>query len=360
MVGRAGIGLDNVDVDAATAPRRDGGQRAADATSSRPPSTRWRCCSPRPATCRRRTPRSSPVAGSEPLGGRRARRQDARHRRPRPDRQARRRPRQGVPMRLVAYDPFVSADRARQMGVELLALDQVVGESDFLTIHLPKTKETAGLINRDLLLKAKPTLRVINVARGGIVVESDLADCIRDGVIAGAALDVFDAEPTTDVAAVRARPASSSRRTSGPVDARGAGQGRRHDRRHGAAGARRRVRAVRRQRRRRRGQRDAAPVPAARRAPRPAVRLARRRGRPSSFECCFEGDIAGYDTRILGLAVLKGFFGGISDEPVTLRQRPAAREGGRDRRPRGQLHDVGRLRQPHHPRGRRSLASAAH
>ena len=57
-------------------------------------------------------------------------------------------------MRLVAYDPFVSADRARQMGVELLALDQAVAEADFLTVHLPRTKETTGLINRDLLLKA--------------------------------------------------------------------------------------------------------------------------------------------------------------------------------------------------------------
>ena len=75
----------------------------------------------------------------------------------------------GFGMRLVAYDPFVSEDRARQMGVELLALDQVVAESDFLTVHLPKTPETLGLINRDLLVKAKPSLRVINVARGGIV-----------------------------------------------------------------------------------------------------------------------------------------------------------------------------------------------
>src|SRR5690606_24742999 len=58
--------------------------------------------------------------------------------------------------------------------------------------------ETKGLINRELLLKAKPSLRIINVARGGIVVESDLADCIRDGVVAGAALDVFDLEPTTE------------------------------------------------------------------------------------------------------------------------------------------------------------------
>src|SRR5262245_15146612 len=60
-------------------------------------------------------------------------------------------------MRLIAFDPFVSLDRGRQLGVELLPLDQVVGESDFLTIHLPKTPETKGLIGRDLLLKAKPT-----------------------------------------------------------------------------------------------------------------------------------------------------------------------------------------------------------
>src|SRR6187402_3512957 len=104
----------------------------------------------------------------------------------------------GFGMRLVAYDPFVSEDRAKKMGVELLGLDQVVMESDFLTIHLPKTPETVGLINRDLLLKAKPELRVINVARGGIVDESDLAECIRDGVIAGAALDVFSTEPMTE------------------------------------------------------------------------------------------------------------------------------------------------------------------
>ncbi len=70
-------------------------------------------------------------------------------------------------MRLVAYDPFVSEDRSRQMGVELLDLDQVVAESDFLTVHLPKTPETLGLVNRDLLVKAKASLRIINVARGG-------------------------------------------------------------------------------------------------------------------------------------------------------------------------------------------------
>src|SRR6056297_513279 len=104
----------------------------------------------------------------------------------------------GFGMRLVAFDPFVSEDRAKKMGVELLGLDQIVAEADFLTIHLPKTPETLGLVNRDLLMKAKPELRLINVARGGIVDEEDLADCLRDGVIAGAALDVFSTEPMTE------------------------------------------------------------------------------------------------------------------------------------------------------------------
>ena len=180
-------------------------------------------------------------------------------------------------MRLVAYDPFVSADRARQMGVELLPLDQVVGESDFLTIHLPKTKETAGLINRDLLVKAKPTLRVINVARGGIVVESDLADCIRDGVIAGAALDVFDVEPTTssplfELEGVVATPhlGASTREAQDKAGDTIA------DMVQLALAGEFVPFAVNVERRR--GERDAPPVPAARRAPGPVVRLARRQG----------------------------------------------------------------------------------
>src|SRR4029078_10590628 len=69
----------------------------------------------------------------------------------------------GFGMRLIAYDPFVSADKARAGGVALMPRDEVVAEADFITIHLPKTAETTGLIGRDLLLKAKPTLRVVNV-----------------------------------------------------------------------------------------------------------------------------------------------------------------------------------------------------
>ena len=71
----------------------------------------------------------------------------------------------GLGMKIVAYDPYISAERGRQLNVDMLPLDQLVAASDFLTVHLPKNKETRGLINRDLLLKAKPELRVINVAR---------------------------------------------------------------------------------------------------------------------------------------------------------------------------------------------------
>lgn len=101
-------------------------------------------------------------------------------------------------MRLVAYDPYISEERARRMGVELLSLDEVVTQSDFITIHLPKNKETIGLFDAAMLAKAKPTLRLVNVARGGIVDEADLFEALSTGVIAGAALDVFAKEPTTE------------------------------------------------------------------------------------------------------------------------------------------------------------------
>ncbi len=101
-------------------------------------------------------------------------------------------------MRLVAYDPFVSAERAAHMGVELLELDELMAESDFVTIHLPKNASTIGLIDAKLLARAKRGQRIINTARGGIVVEEDLVDAIQSGQIQGAGLDVFAKEPCTD------------------------------------------------------------------------------------------------------------------------------------------------------------------
>ncbi|MEZ5166976.1 MAG: NAD(P)-dependent oxidoreductase [Acidimicrobiales bacterium] len=101
-------------------------------------------------------------------------------------------------MRIIAHDPFVSADAAKKVNAELVDLETLVATADFLTLHLAKTPETAGLIGKELLAKAKPTLRVINVARGGIVDEAALAEAAREGRIGGAAVDVFDTEPTTE------------------------------------------------------------------------------------------------------------------------------------------------------------------
>jgi D-3-phosphoglycerate dehydrogenase len=101
-------------------------------------------------------------------------------------------------MRLIAFDPFITEERARHMGVELVDLDTLLAESDFITIHLPKTKETTNLLDAAALAKTKPGVRIINVARGGIVNEADLADAIRNGHVQGAALDVFEKEPTTE------------------------------------------------------------------------------------------------------------------------------------------------------------------
>ncbi len=101
-------------------------------------------------------------------------------------------------MRLIAYDPFVSDDAGRKLGIDMVDLDSLVAQSDFLTLHLAKTHETVGLVGKELLAKAKPNLRVINVARGGIVDEAALAEAVREGRIAGAAIDVFESEPSTD------------------------------------------------------------------------------------------------------------------------------------------------------------------
>jgi D-3-phosphoglycerate dehydrogenase / 2-oxoglutarate reductase len=101
-------------------------------------------------------------------------------------------------MELIGYDPFVSPERARAMGVRLVGIEDLVAEADFVSIHTPKTPETVGLFGRDLLAKAKPGIRIINTARGGIVDEDALADALRDGIVAGAGLDVFDKEPCTE------------------------------------------------------------------------------------------------------------------------------------------------------------------
>jgi D-3-phosphoglycerate dehydrogenase len=100
-------------------------------------------------------------------------------------------------MRLLAYDPYVSRERAAQLGVELGSLSEVLTAADVVTIHLPKTPDTTGLIGERQLAAMKPGARLVNTARGGIVDEQALAKAVESGHLAGAALDVFAEEPTT-------------------------------------------------------------------------------------------------------------------------------------------------------------------
>lgn len=226
----------------------------------------------------------------------------------------------GFGMRLVAYDPFVSADKGRQLSVEMMSLEQLVIESDFLCVHLPKTKETAGLIGAELLAKAKPSLRVINVARGGIVDEGALFTALSTGVIAGAALDVFAEEPTTssplfDLPNVVVTPhlgASTREAQDKAGDAIAdmvqlalAGDFVPFAVNVDAAGSSEQLR--------------------------PYLPLGEQLGRlfatllgsaPSVLEICTEGDIGGLDTRLLSLSVMKGFFGAASGEPVSYVNAP--------------------------------------
>ena len=105
---------------------------------------------------------------------------------------------QAFGMNVVAYDPYLQPARAAQLGVSLVTLDELLAQSDFITIHLPKTKETANLIGVDALKKVKPSVRIINAARGGVLDEAALYDAIKEGRVAGAGLDVFSTEPCTD------------------------------------------------------------------------------------------------------------------------------------------------------------------
>jgi len=98
-------------------------------------------------------------------------------------------------MRVLAFDPFLSDDRARDLGVEKVALDDLLARADFITLHVPMTDQTRGMIDAAALRKTKRGVRIINCARGGLVVEADLKAALESGHVAGAALDVFAEEP---------------------------------------------------------------------------------------------------------------------------------------------------------------------
>ncbi|CAN5799001.1 phosphoglycerate dehydrogenase [soil metagenome] len=230
-------------------------------------------------------------------------------------------------MRIIAYDPFVSPERARVMNIELVSLDEVAAQADFVTLHVAKTPETLGLIGRDFLAKAKPSLRVINVARGGIVDEDALADAIREGRIAGAALDVFETEPTTESplfalpqvvvvphlgASTQEAQAKAGDTIAQQVGLALAGEFVPFAVNVAAAEASETVR--------------------------PYLGVAEQLGAlfaglgdglPSKVDIEYQGELAGYDTRILTLSVLKGLFGATLDESVSYVNAPqlAAEQG---------------------------------
>jgi D-3-phosphoglycerate dehydrogenase / 2-oxoglutarate reductase len=104
----------------------------------------------------------------------------------------------GMKMKVVAYDPFLSAERALDLGVEKVELDELLRRADFITLHTPLTDKTRNIINADSLKLTKKGLRLINCARGGLVDETALYDALSSGRIAGAALDVFVTEPATE------------------------------------------------------------------------------------------------------------------------------------------------------------------
>ena len=228
-------------------------------------------------------------------------------------------------MQLLAYDPYVSTDRARQLGIGLVTdLEELVRQADFLTIHIPKTPETIGLVDADLLGHAKPTLRVINTARGGIVDEAALADAVSSGRIAGAAVDVFATEPTTesplfeldDVVVTPHLGAST-------VEAQD---------KAGITIAEQVVLALR-------GEfvPYAVNVAAseANATVQPFLPLAERLGRLFAelaggvrgvVNVTYEGEIADYDCRVLTLSVLKGALSSVIDEPVSFVNAPQLAE----------------------------------
>ncbi len=104
----------------------------------------------------------------------------------------------GLEMKLIAYDPFISAELAQNLQVELFPLEQLLKESDFISLHIPLTESTKDLIGTKALAMVKPAVRIINTARGGLIDEEALVKAINEGRVAGAAIDVFSREPCTE------------------------------------------------------------------------------------------------------------------------------------------------------------------
>jgi D-3-phosphoglycerate dehydrogenase len=230
-------------------------------------------------------------------------------------------------MRVIAYDPYAPSNISTQLGVRMVALDELLAEADFITVHLPRNAETTGLISDRELHLVKPEVRIINAARGGIVDEAALASALREGRVAGAGIDVYAKEPCTDSplfgfdnvvvtphlgastheaqekagtqVARSVRLALEGEFVADAVNVQGGGV---HE--------------------------DLRPwLPLGEKLGRIFAALAR--GATASVAMEARGEIAGLDVSVLGLAVMKGLFGDVTEEPVTYVNAPlVAKERG--------------------------------
>lgn len=98
-------------------------------------------------------------------------------------------------MKVMAYDPFMNAERAEELGIVVAEIDEILAKADFITLHLPKTPQTINMLNKESFAKMKKGVRIVNCARGGVINEADLAEALKNGTVAGAAIDVFSKEP---------------------------------------------------------------------------------------------------------------------------------------------------------------------
>jgi len=225
-------------------------------------------------------------------------------------------------VRLLAYDPYVQPARAAQIGVRLVPLEELLRESDFISIHLPRTPETIGLIGEKELTTCKPGVRFVNAARGGLIDEHALAQAIKDGHVAGAGIDVFATEPCTesplfefDSVVVSPHLGASTveaQDKAGVAVARSVKLALEGDFVPDAVNV----------------QAGGAVVPELR----PALPLVEKLGRvftalaghlAASLEVEVRGEIAAYDVAVLQLAALKGLFADVVEESVTFVNAPA-------------------------------------
>ena len=224
--------------------------------------------------------------------------------------------------KLIAYDPYLAPARAAQIGVRLVSLEELLRESDFISIHLPKTPETVGLIGKEQLALCKPGVRIVNAARGGLVDEDALAEALASGHVAGAGIDVFAKEPCTDSPLFAFDSVVVSPHLgASTVEAQD---------KAGLAVARSVKLALE-------GEfvPDAVNVQAGGAVVeevRPALPLVEKLGRvltalaggvTTALEVEVRGELSAYDVSVLQLAALKGFFSGVVEERVTFVNAPA-------------------------------------